>query len=998
MKKYFWMLGLLFCTLGSRAQSDSLRAEQLMLRAKSCLSAGKKDSAAYFHEQALGLFQKRNLLKPWLKSYTALAYIWADDLKQPFIGTELIQQGLSRMQSWREPATTPEWEQLVLNYVAAGHIRRSDAGDFVGARDFYEQGYHIFEDRLKGQGDKIASYLYHNLGNVYTRQGDYPRAESLLRKGVAYGYAHPAIGMADQGDLAIVLMETGQYEEALKMVREGLSVERANPGTIYPDAVVSMLQNEAMALHKSGRSKEALHNIQKVTARIRMLSVADDSLYYLMINHSTEAEIQTDQKNYALAETLRQKAIAAGQAHWGSTQRREIAKEYCALGRLHAAQQKQEMALRDFHRALQCVLKGFATDDPYQLPDASTFISENTIIEALEGKAQVFQALGQAEKALECHELIPVAVAQLIASHAYESSSLLTLEESRLRFDQAIGIAWQLYQKSGQRRFAERAFALTEQARAVLLLQSMAKARRDFQLPPDIRSKENELEAKMAWLEQQIAEEKELTGTSKGQRLEQLQQELFQVKRAQQLFQDQLRREYAAYASLSDQLRFIGVEGVKGLLRQGQAMVDYYLTDTDVYIFYFNKKGAFSARKAALPALFRDHLLRYFTFMTSNNEKPEDKKWYQRMSFDLYALLLQPELEAEKDSPESLLIVPDDALAFIPFDVLLRQPAAPDAAWRDLDYLLKYMSTGYAYSATLWDMQQKISADHRGKPSPKYGFAGFAPSYGSNAPQGTTRSVRIPDSLIYNIESTQEELGKVHALMGGRAFPDSLASEQGFKEIAPDCGILLLAMHGLANDEHPELSCLLFGRPRGDSINNNVLFANELQILRLQADLAVLSACHTGFGKLHKGEGVYSLARAFAVAGVPSTVMSIWRLHENTAPLLMESFFRHLKAGKTKDEALRLAKKEYLEQDKNYDSTHPFYWAGVTVSGDMCPLGSSYLWWWIGGGLVLVLLLALARFLSRRGRMPESAKSPHTHTPLSKTPLPSSPGRNHLPG
>ncbi|MCC6283081.1 MAG: CHAT domain-containing protein, partial [Saprospiraceae bacterium] len=152
------------------------------------------------------------------------------------------------------------------------------------------------------------------------------------------------------------------------------------------------------------------------------------------------------------------------------------------------------------------------------------------------------------------------------------------------------------------------------------------------------------------------------------------------------------------------------------------------------------------------------------------------------------------------------------------------------------------------------------------------------------------------------------------------------------------------------------------GRPRGDSINNNVLFANELQIMQLQADLAVLSACHTGFGKLHKGEGVYSLARAFAVAGVPSTVMSIWRLHENTAPLLMEAFFKYLKAGKTKDEALRLAKRDFLNDDANYDSTHPFYWAGVTVSGDMCSLGtSSWLWWWIGGGALLLALVLVFR-------------------------------------
>jgi hypothetical protein len=96
--------------------------------------------------------------------------------------------------------------------------------------------------------------------------------------------------------------------------------------------------------------------------------------------------------------------------------------------------------------------------------------------------------------------------------------------------------------------------------------------------------------------------------------------------------------------------------------------------------------------------------------------------------------------------------------------------------------------------------------------------------------------------------------------------------------------------------------------------------------------------------------------------------MSIWRLHENTAPLLMEAFFKYLKAGKPKDEALRLAKLDFLKNDANYDSTHPFYWAGVTVSGDMCSLGtSSWFWWWIGGG---VMLLGVVLFL-RKGMRDE---------------------------
>ena len=76
----------------------------------------------------------------------------------------------------------------------------------------------------------------------------------------------------------------------------------------------------------------------------------------------------------------------------------------------------------------------------------------------------------------------------------------------------------------------------------------------------------------------------------------------------------------------------------------------------------------------------------------------------------------------------------------------------------------------------------------------------------------------------------------------------------------------------------------------------------------------------------------------------------------------MEALFKYLKAGKTKEEALRLAKLDFLDADEHYEMTHPFFWAGVTVSGDMCPLESSWKWWyWLAGGLVLLLFLVVWR-------------------------------------
>ena len=109
--------------------------------------------------------------------------------------------------------------------------------------------------------------------------------------------------------------------------------------------------------------------------------------------------------------------------------------------------------------------------------------------------------------------------------------------------------------------------------------------------------------------------------------------------------------------------------------------------------------------------------------------------------------------------------------------------------------------------------------------------------------------------------------------------------------------------------------------------------------MHLNADMAILSACQTGYGVINRGEGVMSLSRAFAYAGVPATVMSLWKVPDNTTKEIMVAFYQNLKAGQAKDEALRNAKREYLQNHAESDELQkPFYWAGFVAVGNMTPI------------------------------------------------------------
>ena len=98
-------------------------------------------------------------------------------------------------------------------------------------------------------------------------------------------------------------------------------------------------------------------------------------------------------------------------------------------------------------------------------------------------------------------------------------------------------------------------------------------------------------------------------------------------------------------------------------------------------------------------------------------------------------------------------------------------------------------------------------------------------------------------------------------------------------------------------------------------------------------ELAVLSCCHSGVGEIRTGEGVYGLRRAFFSAGARSLLISLWSVDDYEAVNFMQAFYRHLRAGRGKAEACRLAQQEVRES-----APHPFYWAPFILVGNTAPI------------------------------------------------------------
>lgn len=935
MSKYFILFFLATWASFTYAQTDSIRAVRYLDRAKVCLKDNKQDSAAYFAEKSRAYFRQKDQLAGWLKSYKVLAQIWGINLKNPGQGVAEIELGMAG--KWRDPNAPQEWEQYCLNLLAAGYLLQHESGDLFGAKQYYERAQEVFIHKMGEESDRVADFLYHNLGNIYTRIGDYERAISLFQRSIQYFNAHPKSGVVDHGDLAIALNEVGRHQEALLAVQKGLKI-----ASLRTDQLLSLWTNEADAYLKMGRFAEAKISLKNIS-KILHAPETEDADEYLSQYYAAMAELDLALGHYTAAKTNALKAISAGKSYLGTEKRREIGKMYGLLGTVAMQRKQAAEALRYFHHALYCVLPDVPLKEVEKLPAVGTFYAENTILEALYGKAQAFIALKEPEKALACYELIPFVEAKLRSFYAYESSSLLALKESRQRFNEAVDLAWQCFEQSnGNPVFAERAFRLTELSRGMLLLQSLVLARQ--YLPADIEKQEYGLRVRMAWLEHEMAEEQEKGAESDIQKIGAWERQLFDLKSARL----KLLADFPSYNNPDSLfLQVLAANDVSGLLRTDQVLVNYFLTENTAYIFSFDKKGGFYWRKQVLPTDFRAQTNAWVAYLWAGQEP--GRETFLQKSWQLDSLLLAPERQ-RWSKHQSLLLVPDDVLMSVPFEVALSESPKSKTPWRAQPWLLVQYNIGYVYSATLLCAQQEISRAHlSAETKPRYNFGGFAPNY--------------EQSGNYKLQNTQPMVQRICARLGGKWWGEE-STEAQFKKTAAQYRMLLLAMHGISDSEHPELCRLLFGDPGPDSlINNNILYASELQIMRLNADLVVLSACHSGTGKLEQGEGMYSLARAFAAAQVPASVMSLWLLHENTAPPLVEAFFKYIQAGKTKDEALRLSKLDFLKNDQQFEMTHPFYWAGLAASGDMQALDLHVpipwdVWGMIGLGMFTLTAMA----------------------------------------
>lgn len=820
-------------------------------------------------------------------------------------------------------------------------------GAFNKALESYDQAIRIYEKT--GDEDNVLSRCFVGKGIVYRNWGDYDRTLSYYKNALAMAKKDKDIYPPN---LATTYMNIGachrhmkNFPEARKNINKALS--------IYQDFFKKSHSYIGRGLAHLGEVEKQEKNYELATeyfdqAIENYSTHASPEHRYIAVILASKARIAHETKDYPKALKLSDQAL-------NHSLRNEFNHSYAK--RWKAAKAETLIAIGEINQALE--LLNNTLDEinfDYKNIEATPmdYLSVSSHILIIKGKAyyKIYQNnrdLDDLKKAGFEYSTAVDVLLHLRAKLQSDNSRVFVLEKHFENIANSIKILEEMYQKTNEEKYLENAFHIVEKTKSLVLMETLEKRRMTSlaDISPKILERERYLNSNLE-LFKKLRYKEEQKETPSLSIIETLDQEIFSLETSKTAFQDTLN----TYLKPFKESEFIQTNLItlKEKLSDNQSVtLEYFLTDSILYLFTFeNNQVHFD--KISLPSDFKNNVFTYCENL-SNPQIPFNQSNSESISKKILTTAFQ---HLKNKEIKKITIIPDLWLGYLPFETLSNPRD-------DQQLLFENYDISYAYAAHLLLTQENMTTGKANK-----SIATFAPKYQSSN-QAIAEVLRTrTGKTLSDLPGAKREADLIAQLFDGDAFTGSEVTEDHFRQNAKNYQLLHLSMHAEMDDINPMYSQFIFNTSK-DSIEDGVITAAELYNLPLQADLAVLSACNTGFGAIKKGEGIMSLSRAFQYAGVPATVMSLWKVPDDATSIIMTHFYQHLKDGQTKDHALRLAKQAYLDQTVSPEQRHPFYWAGFVAAGDMkeVTIGSDRSWLWLLGGVfVLAGLLGYRRRIS----------------------------------
>ncbi len=833
-------------------------------------------------------------------------------------------------------------------------------GNYRDAGEYYKKAFELFK-KSSEPTSKDFYRIYINQCNLLIDLGNYDRAldyaeKALKIKLMHYDTIHPSV-YKYYGNIGRIYQIKGMPEKALPYAAKALRIAEISRGKKHPETA-GLMGELATVYEDLGKQDKAL-KLQKKSVKIQEKGLPPTHPY-LVSGYSDIGKAYETKKDFDKALELYEYSIQQYQKA-DYVPKHLISSTLRRMANVHFKKENIQKALLSLRDGIKLIAPNFEFEegDLYKNPKLDFIQAEVEFLDLLRSKAYFLHEHYKKDKqqidleqALVTSELAIELIEKIRRSYQSESARQFLNSDTAPIYEQAVEQAFDLYLLTKDREYLLKAFEISEKSKASILQQSINDqyALKISDISADEIKSLQSLHQNIAEFEESVLTEKDIAVQK------QLQEELFELKLNYEKEISDLENSYPKYRQLKYAAKNINPISIQENLPDNKTtLVEYFHTKDQLFIFTFSKtefKGFkipvdFDLEKPILSLRKND-----VQHMMANKGASLD---YIATINKLHQLLIAP-IESEITNSTNLILIPHGVLQLLSFETLA--PISDTQDFRTLDYLLKKHNLYYAWSAGLWLEKNTSSSNHN------IGFTGFAPGFKpSNQKQIAANLSSFRDyqtELSYSIP----EIKNAVFYFPGKTFTDDSASESQFLQWASKSRIIHLATHGVANDQHPLESGLLFSE-NNDTLEDGFLNTLEIYNLNLSADLAVMSACNTGYGQLAEGEGIMSLGRAFMYAGCKSVISSLWLANDESTSSIMQGFYKYSSEGLSKDEALRNAKIDYLNQADPLTS-HPYFWANLVAVGDMTslqPKGGSSLWWII---LIIISSLLFSVFIFKK--------------------------------
>lgn len=846
----------------------------------------------------------------------------------------------------REKTLSPDHPDLA-DSLAGLALASYMEGKYYKVKPLYYRAIEIKERAFGPDHPEVARSLL-RLANIFYHSSDYVNAELLYRrcltiaeKSLAENDPMFAKALSSLGNLYV---ELGDYVKAEPMLQRSLKILEKSYG---PDS-----RMVATDLIRIGKLYSDMAEYAKAILFFqRALRIMDPNENGTQVALTNLGQAYFRQGEYAKAEPLFQQALAKKEEIFGQEQT-GVAFGLICLADLYLAQGDYVRAEPLYHRGLAIYEKLVGSD-------------HLDLAETLKGLAILYWAKGEIAQSLAYQTRVNSILERNINYNLVigsERQKLAYLASMSGETDRTLSLQIRAAPENRNAQLLAATAVLQRKGRVLdLMTDTLAALRQRSSAEDQIQIEQlNELTSQLATLvldgpqETSLAEHQQKTKTVEGER-EKLENEIS-------------RRSAGFYQPLNP----VTLAAVQTAIPPGAAFIEFAIYHP------FDPKTAFHSKAFGEPHyvayIFRpraevrwkelgkmktiDDAIDAFR-QAFRDPKRNDVKKLARVVDEMVMQPIRPLL----GDATQLLISPDGSLNLIPFEALVDEQNR---------YLVERFSNTYITSGRDL-LRMQIARDSQSSTvvfaDPLFGEPEMI-AEAKTEPQKSqsisakrrsiTTGSNLSDVYFPPLAGTAQEARAIKSLFTeATVLSGKQATEASLKRVSAP-RILHIATHGFfltdtfssnssgeptrsisanAKIENPLLRsglALAGANIHKSSGDDGVLTALEASGLNLWGTkLVTLSACDTGVGDVKNGEGVYGLRRAFVLAGTETLVMSLWPVSDYVTREMMTSYYKGLKEGLGRGEALRQVQLSML---KRKGREHPFYWASFIQSGEWANL------------------------------------------------------------